>query len=392
MKKFLLILIAFYATILTSSAQVGIGNVPNPNSILDLTNSSEKWLILPKPTADPSGNALFLNTEASLFYYNSKLYFSDGSGSGGLNTLTPWKWNGNATGFISSLPGNPVGIGFVPTVTNFLLSVAHIGEILAASGGNASIMVGDPSANHLLIDNNEIMVKTNPTTTGVLKLQEEEGTVQIRSAGANTTATILNVNGSIDASGTGTLKQNGFDLVPPGTIVMWFGAFDASGSPLILGIANTNWHTCDGTSGTPNLSGQFVQGITMNSGTPGSAGTSNGLSNNKIVTLVKENLPEHQHEAIGHDATINITLSGSHSHDITKNDNGGGSIDGFETEIDDDVADSTIPAGTQAAEHTHPNSAFDGLTGKGDGLTATPTPVSIDITPSAFRLAYIMKL
>ena len=391
MKKSVVILIAFYATILTSSAQVGIGNVPNSNSILDLTNSSEKWLILPKPTADPSGNATFLSTEASLFYYNSKLYFSDGSGLGGLNTLTPWKWNGNATGFISSLPGNPVGIGLVPTVSNYLLSVAHIGEVLAASGGNASIMVGNPSSDHLLIDNNEIMAKTGPTTTGVLKLQEEEGTVQIRSAGANTTATILNVNGSIDASGTGTLKQNGFDLVPPGTIVMWFGAFDASGFPLISGIANTNWHTCDGTSGTPNLSGQFVQGITMNSGTAGSAGTSNGLSNTKTLTLVKTNLPEHQHEAFGHDATINIALSGSHSHNITSNDSpDGGGVDGYETDTDDTSVSS--PSGTQSASHTHANTDFAGLTGKGDGLAVTPTPVSIDITPSAFRLAYIMKL
>jgi hypothetical protein len=357
---------------------------------LDLTNSSGKWLILPKATVDPIGNATFLGTEASLYYYNSKIYFS---GFSGVNVLSPWQWDGNATGFISSLPGNPVGIGFVPTVSNYLLSVAQqsTGDVVALGGSNASIMVGDPLANHLLIDNNEIMVKTGPTTTGVLKLQEEEGTVQIRSAGANTTATILNVNGSIDASGTGTLKQNGFDLVPPGTIVMWYGAFDASGFPLISGIANTNWHTCDGTSGTPNLSGQFVQGITMNSGTPGSAGTSNGLSNNKIVPLVKENLPEHQHEAFGHDATINIAASGSHSHGITSNDSpDGGGVDGYETDTDDTSVSS--PSGTQPATHTHVNTDFAGLTGKGDGLALTPTPVSIDITPSAFKLAYIMKL
>lgn len=392
MKKSVVILIAFYATILTSSAQVGIGNVPNSNSILDLTNSSEKWLILPKPTADPSGNATFLSTEASLFYYNSKLYFSDGSGSGGLNTLTPWKWNGNATGFISSLPGNPVGIGLVPTVSNYLLSVAQqsTGDVVALGGSNASIMVGNPLANHLLFDDNEIMAKTGPTTTGVLKLQEEEGTVQIRSAGANTTATILNVNGSIDASGTGTLKQNGFDLVPPGTIVMWFGAFDASGFPLISGIANTNWHTCDGTSGTPDLSGQFVQGITMNSGTAGSAGTSNGLSNTKTLTLVKTNLPEHQHEANTHDATINITSSGGHSHVIDVNDGGGSGSNVIE--YDADVNDGGDISTRADGEHTHANTDFAGLTGKGDGLAVTPTPVSIDITPSAFRLAYIMKL
>ena len=190
MKKSVLILIAFYATILTSSAQVGIGNIPNSNSILDLTNNT-KWLILPKSSASPSLNPTFVSTEASLYYFNSKLYFS---GFSGVNVLTPWQWDGEAAGVISSLPGNPVGIGLVPTVSNYLLSVAQpaAGDVVASGGSNASIMVGDPSANHLLFDNNEIMAKTGSSTAGVLKLQEEEGIVQIRGAGANTTSTILN--------------------------------------------------------------------------------------------------------------------------------------------------------------------------------------------------------
>jgi len=111
MKKFLLILIAFYATILTSSAQVGIGNVPNSNSILDLTNPT-KWLILPKSSASPSLNPTFGSTEASLYYFNSKLYFS---GFSGVNVLTPWQWDGEAAGVISSPSTNPIGIVLVST-------------------------------------------------------------------------------------------------------------------------------------------------------------------------------------------------------------------------------------------------------------------------------------
>jgi hypothetical protein len=257
MKKSVLILIAFYATILTSSAQVGIGNVPNSNSILDLTNPT-KWLILPKSSASPSSNATFVSTEASLYYYNSKLYFS---GFSGVNVLTPWQWDGEAAGVISSPLGNPIGIGFVPTVTNFLLSVAQVGEVLAASGGNASIMVGDPSANHLLIDNNEIMAKTGSTTAGVLKLQEEGsgslGTVEIRGAADAGETTVLTAHGSVDAKGK--MKENGNDLLPLGAIIMWSGSTIPAGWALCDG---GSYSKMDGTGSitTPNLMDRFIVG------------------------------------------------------------------------------------------------------------------------------------
>jgi microcystin-dependent protein len=379
MKKFLLILIAFYATI-TSSAQVGIGNVPNPNSILDLTNSSEKWLILPKPTADPSGNALFLNTEASLFYYNSKLYFSDGSGSGGLNTLTPWKWNGNATGFISSLPGNPVGIGLVPAVPSFLLSVAHIGEILAASGGNASIMVGDPSANHLLIDNNEIMVKTNPTNAGVLKLQEEGsgslGTVEIRGAADAGETTVLTAYGSVDAKGK--MKENGNDLLPFGAIIMWNGSAIPAGWALCDG---GSYPKMDGTGSvsTPNLTDRFIVGA-------GNSYTIATIGGENTHTLTTAEMPSHSH-------TIAIDNAGLHDHTAYIDAGTGGTgisgtsgnmwsdADGSSYQRTDDPAyNGTLPTDKQG-EHTH--AASIGNTGSG---------LAFENRPLYFALAYIMKL
>ena len=57
-----------------------------------------------------------------------------------------------------------------------------------------------------------------------------------------------------DASG----KLNAWVDVPtpwsPGDIKMWFGELDATGKyPLINGEANTSWHICDGTDGTPDL-------------------------------------------------------------------------------------------------------------------------------------------
>lgn len=57
-----------------------------------------------------------------------------------------------------------------------------------------------------------------------------------------------------DASG----KLNAWVDVPtpwsPGDIKMWFGELDATGKyPLINGVANTSWHICDGTGGTPDM-------------------------------------------------------------------------------------------------------------------------------------------
>ncbi len=57
-----------------------------------------------------------------------------------------------------------------------------------------------------------------------------------------------------DASG----KLNAWVDVPtpwsPGDIKMWFGELDETGSyPLVNGIADTRWHLCDGTNGTPDL-------------------------------------------------------------------------------------------------------------------------------------------
>lgn len=305
MKKSLLILIAFFATILTSSAQVGIGNVPNANSILDLTNPT-KWLILPKSPASPSLNPTFVSTEASLYYYNSKLYFS---GFSGVNVLTPWQWDGSATGKISSLPGNPVGIGLVPTVSNFLLSVAQVGEVVALSGGNGSIMVGNPASNHLLIDDNEIMVKTSPTAAGVLKLQEEGagalGTVEIRSAADAAETTVLTAYGSIDAKGK--MKENGNDLLPRGAIIMW------SGSTIPAG-----WALCDGGSyapmdgsasiNTPNLMDRFIVGAnnTGGTGTPGVRNVGDtGGENSHTLTIAE--MPSHNHGGL-------TAADGIHSH------------------------------------------------------------------------------
>lgn len=59
---------------------------------------------------------------------------------------------------------------------------------------------------------------------------------------------------------------NGLDLMPVGTILAFSG--DLSKIP-------NGWHICDGTDGTPNLVGRFLEGVTSGAGTLKAAGLPN---------------------------------------------------------------------------------------------------------------------
>ena len=77
-----------------------------------------------------------------------------------------------------------------------------------------------------------------------------------------------------DASG----KLNAWVDVPPpwspGDIKMWFGELDTSGKhPLINGGADTRWHICDGTDGTPDMRDRVPLGASA-SKTKGTTGGS----------------------------------------------------------------------------------------------------------------------
>jgi hypothetical protein len=91
------------------------------------------------------------------------------------------------------------------------------GDITAGSGSHAAIVIGDPipvRSTHMELDSNEIMVKNTQTTAGVLTLQKDGGTVQIRTSAATTNNTVLTANGSVDASGSGKVREHGNDLLP----------------------------------------------------------------------------------------------------------------------------------------------------------------------------------
>lgn len=372
MKKAILLIVLLFIGSSNLNSQVGIGvATPNANSILDLTNTNSKGLLLPILSSAPTSTT---GPEGMMFYYDSLLYVRDGVG---FNGITPWryKYNGSTNEVVYFNPASyiGVGIGVDDAAVKGNIHIAQSGKEVAMSGTSASIFVGDSdSGSHLLIDNDEIMVKSNPTSSGTLKLQEGGGTVQV-GQDIVTTST-LNVFGKV--------KENGNDLVPQGVIVMWSGT--TSNVP-------AGWALCDGqkysintTTGatevnasgvqTPNLSGRFIVAAGSNGTSTYTPGNTGGQDN---VVLTTANLPNHVH-------TGTTNSDGSHSHTyydktVSREDVNGSNFDNQGINGVPDNARTTDAAGA----HTHSFS-----TSGCSGCTAT----SINNRPIYYSLAYIMKL
>ena len=209
-------------------AQVGIGNaVPHGGAILDL-NNPDKGLALPVisiPSSDTLG-MLYFDEADSIVMYND--------GGNNYNGLSPWKFKYGAPPIASNdmyydEDGN-VGIG----ITNPAVKLSIDGGTEAeSSGNNGFVLIGDPTGYQLVIDDDEIMVKSDPNTMDTLKLQEGGGTVQVGESQA--VQSTLNVFGKV--------QESGFNLVPQGVIVMWHG--NTSNIP-------KGWALCDGNFYNPS--------------------------------------------------------------------------------------------------------------------------------------------
>jgi microcystin-dependent protein len=367
MKNYLLILITLFLSGTYASAQVGIGTAtPDTKSILDLTNSNNKYLLLPIPNAPPS--TITSPSEGAMIYYKGVIYFQTAAG---LRAFTPWNWDGDSTHAISTPVPAQVGIGIIPQASHVKMQIADSGQVNVTTTRGA-LAIGNINANHLLFDNDEIMAKTNPNTAGTLRFQKNGGTVSIGDSATFTSTTTLAVTGSIDAVNKGKIRENGNDLLPQGSIIMWSGTAVPAG-----------WALCDGGSytliaggsvTTPNLMDRFIIAGNATGGT-GTAGSHaiGATGGNDNITLSISQMPAHDHGGTTGNA-------GSHTHSvqyersITDTDGGGGGA--YYREHFRDTQNATV---STAPDHAHT------ISSQGSGS-------SIDIRPSFFTLAYIMKL
>lgn len=224
--RFIIFNILFFVPLNCLLSQVSIGNSDTiPNVILNLSNNNDKGLQLSFGSS--------ISTAPGLLFFNTtenKVEFSLNSSTTNFSSI----WNYDISTKNINFDGTNIGIGLsTPTQK---LSISNGGNI-SLSNDNAFLLLGDKTSQHLVMDDDEILSKTNTGTAGTLELQKFGGDV--------------NVNGKI--------KQNGFDLLPVGSVVMYSGSVSGN-YPIINGVVNTNWHICNGSNGTPDLTNKFIVG------------------------------------------------------------------------------------------------------------------------------------
>lgn len=103
------------------------------------------------------------------------------------------------------------------------------------------------------------------------------GSWKIGGTAVTATAAEVNALDGVDTAGTG------FGFIPAGGIIMWSGS---------VASIPTGWALCDGTNGTPNLTGRFVVHADADTGGTYAPGDTGGADS---VTLSEAQMPSHTH-------------------------------------------------------------------------------------------------
>lgn len=294
MKKLLLIIL-FFMNQYVSKAQIGVGhdNV-NSNSTLDARSGSslDKGIVLPlatstSPFVSPfKAGSILYDSDNSLIYYTT-------DNAGNFNAISAWTFNVNSKNL--HFPKNPSGPGYVGIGSNdnfSKLTISNGTDINTINSDDGYLFLGDNSS-FMKFDADEISVY-DPSNSNTFHLQRLGGMVTLGDNSQPSTQANIDVSGRI--------KENGADLIAPGTIVMYYESSVPAG-----------WGLCDGTAyaktdGTgsiksPDLQNKFV----VSTGTTYPIDDEGG-ENEHILTL--NEIPSHNH-----DVKVNSS-DGNHNHSV----------------------------------------------------------------------------
>lgn len=191
------------------------------------------------------------------------------------------------------------------TVIHGNLTIYKGGESSDGSPNDAVMKLAEGNLHTGPITVNEtIDVAGNGTFQKDLTVQGKltvNGNVEISSTKGDLTVSAPNTAFSVKSLdvASGEITVNGINLgVPGGVIAIWSG----STKDIPAG-----WVLCDGSNGTPDLTGRFVVGAGNSYGQSNRAGdggqpySTGSVGGSRTVTLTTEQLPSHYHEYFGDD-------------------------------------------------------------------------------------------
>ena len=151
-------------------------------------------------------------------------------------------------------------------------------------------------------------------------------------------------------------------LIPKGSIIM----FNGLSSEIPKG-----WHICDGTEGTPNLTGKFIK----------ASNTSGETGGKSTIQILEENMPRHTHTFVGNQ----VTTSESGAHTYTIRGKYGKSDNANDRNCLETGSETDLITTSQSGAHTHTiDMSATQLSYQGGGKP-------IEFEPLYYSLIYIMK-